>query len=103
LTPCASAGPISSAGSAGDVVFVCRSGQRAARAQELQFEVERGVERRDIERQVRRVAGSIVLTSVLGSSAVPKPKWPAAAVGGGLTFAAVSNTCAMGTALSKLP
>jgi hypothetical protein len=27
----------------------------------------------------------------------------AAAIGAGLTYAAVSNTCAMGTALSKLP
>lgn len=47
-----------------DVVFVCRSGQRAAQADEV---------------------------------------LRAAAIGGGLTFAAASNTCAMGTALSKLP
>jgi rhodanese-related sulfurtransferase len=109
----------------GEVVFVCRSGQRAAQAEEALrgaglertavlrgglvdwesngFEVDRGVERWDIERQVRLVAGSIVLSSVLGSVAVPKIKWLAAAIGGGLTFAAVSNTCAMGTALSKLP
>ena len=109
----------------GDVVFACRSGQRAAQAAELLrgaglaegsvleggivgwegsgFEVDRGTEHWDIERQVRLVAGSIVLFSVLGSVAVPKLKWLAAAIGGGLTFAAVSNTCAMGTALSKLP
>jgi rhodanese-related sulfurtransferase len=109
----------------GDVVFVCRSGQRAAQAEEALreaglersavleggivdwegngFEVDRGAERWDIERQVRLVAGSIVLSSVLGSVAVPKLKWLAAAIGGGLTFAAVSNTCAMGTALAKLP
>jgi rhodanese-related sulfurtransferase len=109
----------------GSVVFVCRSGQRAAQAAELLsgaglaqgsvlqggivdwegkgFEVDRGTERWDIERQVRLVAGSIVLSSVLGSIAVPRLKWLAAAIGGGLTFAAVSNTCAMGTALSKLP
>ena len=106
-------------------VFVCKSGQRAAQAQELLlgeglthgsvlkggivdwesngFEVDRGVERWDLERQVRLVAGSIVLTSVLGSVVFPKLKWLAAGIGGGLTFAAVSNTCAMGTALSKLP
>jgi hypothetical protein len=65
--------------------------------------VDRGTERWDIERQVRLVAGSIVLSSVLGSVAVPKLKWLAAAIGGGLTYAAVSNTCAMGTALSKVP
>jgi hypothetical protein len=40
---------------------------------------------------------------VLGSVAVPRLKWLAAAIGGGLTYAAISNTCAMGTALSKLP
>src|ERR1700712_4599942 len=109
----------------GEVVFVCRSGQRAAQAEEALrgaglertavlrggivdwegngFEVDRGAERWDIERQVRLVAGSIVLSTVLGSVAIPKLKWLAAAIGGGLTFAAVSNTCAMGTALAKLP
>ncbi len=109
----------------GDVVFICRSGQRAAQAADLLrsaglaqgsvltggivdwegngFDVDRGTERWDIERQVRLVAGSIVLSSVLGSVAVPKLKWLAAAIGGGLTYAAVSNTCAMGTALSKVP
>jgi rhodanese-related sulfurtransferase len=109
----------------GDVVFVCKSGQRAAQAEEVLrgsglergsvllgglvdwesngFEVDRGTERWDLERQVRLVAGSIALSSVLGSIVVPKLKWLAAAVGGGLTFAAVSNTCAMGNALAKLP
>jgi rhodanese-related sulfurtransferase len=109
----------------GDVVFVCRSGQRAKQAADVLggaglahgsvldggilswegsgFDVHRGAQKWDIERQVRLVAGSIVLTSVLGSVAAPKLKWLAAAIGGGLTFAAVSNTCAMGTALSKLP
>lgn len=108
-----------------DVVLVCRSGQRAAQAEETLrnagltnvhilsggmtaweasgFAVNRGAPRWDLERQVRLVAGSIVLTSILGSLAVPKLKWLAAGVGGGLTFAAVSNTCAMGTLLSKLP
>lgn len=109
----------------GDVVFVCRSGQRATQAAELLrdaglsqgsvlqggivdwekqgYAVDRGTQRWELERQVRLVAGSIVLTSVLGSIAVPKLKWLAAAIGGGLTFAAVSDTCAMGAALSKLP
>ena len=60
-------------------------------------------QRWDLERQVRLVAGSIVLTSILGSIAAPKLKWLAAAIGGGLTFAALTNTCAMGMLLSKLP
>ena len=108
-----------------DVVLVCRSGQRATQAAELLrstgvpggsvledgiadwegrgFEINRGVQRWDLERQVRLVAGSIVLSSVLGSVAVPRLKWLAAAIGAGLSYAAISNTCAMGTALSKLP
>ena len=108
-----------------DVVLVCRSGQRAAQAEETLrnaglanvhildggitaweakgFAVNRGAQRWDLERQVRLVAGSIVLSSVLASIAVPKLKWVAGAVGGGLTFAALSNTCAMGMMLSKLP
>lgn len=108
-----------------EVVLVCRSGQRAAQAEEslrdaglanvhildggivawesAGFAVNRGTQRWDLERQVRLVAGSIVLTSILGSLAAPKLKWVAGAVGGGLTFAALSNTCTMGMLLSKLP
>ena len=44
-----------------------------------------------------------MLTSVLGSVVAPKTKWLAAAIGAGLTHAAVSNTCAMAAVLSKLP
>ena len=108
-----------------DVVLVCRSGQRATQAEETLrsagftnvhildggitaweakgFAVNRGAQRWDLERQVRLVAGSIVLASVLGSIAAPRLKWVAGAIGGGLTFAALSNTCAMGMMLSKLP
>jgi len=108
-----------------EVVLVCRSGQRAAQAEETLraaglgnvhildggivaweakgFAVNRGRPRWDLERQVRLVAGSIVLTSILGSIAAPKLKWVAAAMGGGLAFASLTNTCAMGMALSKLP
>ncbi len=67
------------------------------------FAVDRGAQRWDLERQVRLVAGSVVLSSVLGSIAVPRLKWVAAGIGAGLSYAAISNTCAMGTALSKLP
>ena len=67
------------------------------------FAVNRGAQRWDLERQVRLVAGSLVLTSVLASIALPKFKWVAAAIGGGLAFASLTNTCAMGIALSKLP
>lgn len=108
-----------------EIVLVCRSGQRAAQAEETLrtaglanvhildggitaweakgFAVNRGAPRWDLERQVRLIAGSIVLTSILGSVAAPKLKWFAAAIGGGLSVAALTNTCAMGMALSKLP
>ena len=66
------------------------------------FPVNRGAQRWDLERQVRLVAGSIVLTSVLASLAVPRARvagrrrsaagWP---------VAALTNTCAMGMALAE--
>jgi rhodanese-related sulfurtransferase len=108
-----------------DVVLVCRSGQRSTKAQTLLrnagltggrvldkgitdwegqgYSVDRGAQRWDLERQVRLVAGSIVLSSVAGSVVIPRLKWLAAGIGAGLTYAAISNTCAMATALSKLP
>jgi rhodanese-related sulfurtransferase len=108
-----------------EVVLVCRSGQRSTKAQALLrnagltrgrvleqgitdwegrgFALDRGAQRWDLERQVRLVAGSVVLSTVLGSVVVPRLKWLAAGIGAGLTYAAISNTCAMATALSKLP
>lgn len=108
-----------------DVVLVCRSGARAQQADLALSAVDQknlhilqggitswqatgqpiveGAQRWDLERQVRLVAGSIVLTSVLTSTVLPKFKWVAAGIGGGLTFAAISNTCTMGEILMKLP
>lgn len=108
-----------------DVVLVCRSGRRATQAEEALrtaglsnvhileggisaweakgFAVNRGTARWDLERQVRLAAGSLVLSSILASIAAPRLKWVAGAVGGGLTFAALSDSCAMGMLLSKLP
>lgn len=107
------------------VVLVCRSGQRAAQAEEALhdsgltnvhildggmnsweangFSVKRGSQRWDLERQVRLVAGSIVALSLLASIFVPGMKWVAFAIGAGLCFAALTNTCAMGMMLAKLP
>ena len=56
-----------------------------------------------MDRQVRLVAGSISLVGILLSIFVPKAKWIAGGVATGLTFSAVSNTCAMGNLLAKLP
>lgn len=108
-----------------DVVLVCRSGNRAAQAEQSLAEVglpglrvldggivgwesagaplARGNQTWELERQVRLVAGSIVAASVLGSLVVPGLQWVAAGVGGGLVFAALTDTCAMGMLLAKLP
>jgi hypothetical protein len=108
-----------------DIVLVCRSGQRAAQAEDTLrragltnvhvldgglaaweatgFAVNRGAQRWDLERQVRFVAGLIVALSVLASVLVPGAKWVAFAIGGGLAFAALTNTCAMGMLLARLP
>ncbi|MFJ1542770.1 rhodanese-like domain-containing protein [Micromonospora chalcea] len=108
-----------------DVVLICRSGVRAGQAgqalgtvglpnvkvldggmlawQATNAPVNQGRSRWDLERQVRLVAGSIVLAAVLGSVFVPGLKWVAAFIGAGLTFAALTNTCAMGMLLGKLP
>lgn len=108
------------------VVLVCKSGARAGQAhtklreagkQRLHLldggmdaweasggEVVRGVSQKwAMDRQVRLVAGAISLVGILASIFVPKAKWIAGGVAAGLTFSAVSNTCAMGTALAKLP
>ncbi|GGN88408.1 sulfurtransferase [Actinoplanes lobatus] len=107
------------------VVLVCRSGQRAARAEQAlagaglpnlrvltggiaawqaaQAPVTTGTPRWDLERQVRLVAGGIVLTAVLVSTVVEPVKWVTAFIGAGLAFAALSNTCAMGMLLARLP
>jgi len=115
---------VSNAG--GTMVLVCQSGGRAEQAatklsrqgkqdlvlldggmnawQQSGAPVRRGeVQRWALERQVRLVAGSIVLSSVAASALVPRLKWIGAGIGGGLVFAAVSNTCMMGMLLGKLP
>lgn len=108
-------------------VLVCRSGARAEQAKESlasvgaalptlhvldgglaawergDRQVVRAEPRWELERQVRFVAGSIVLAAVLLSVVVPAAKWVAAAIGAGLTLAAVSNSCLMGMMLAKLP
>ena len=55
--------------------------------------VNRGRHRWDLERQVRLVAVSVVVVSVLGALVVPGLQW----------VAALTNTCAMGMLLAKLP
>jgi rhodanese-related sulfurtransferase len=107
------------------VVLICQSGTRAGQAcgrlaatgmgnlrilaggmrawDDGQRPVRRGRQRWDLERQVRLVAGSLVLAGIVGSVFAPRLKYLSGAVGAGLAFAAASNTCLMGTLLSTLP
>ncbi|MFC7345036.1 rhodanese-like domain-containing protein [Saccharopolyspora griseoalba] len=107
------------------VVLVCASGARAEQARTLlenagldQLSVLRGGitgwEQRGgelnqergtwaMERQVRLAAGLLVLTGVVASIAYEPLKWIAGFVGAGLTFAALSDTCAMSRVLGLLP
>ncbi len=56
-----------------------------------------------LERQVRLAAGSIALTAILLSVFAPRAKWLAGGVAFGLTFSALTDTCAMGNLLARLP
>ncbi|WP_404388642.1 rhodanese-like domain-containing protein [Humibacillus xanthopallidus] len=108
-----------------DVVLICRSGARAGQAEGLLsatgldnlhvlsggvsawesagLPLNRGSETWELERQVRLVAGGLVLAGVLASIRLPAAKWVSGAIGAGLTGAALTNSCAMGKALSMLP
>ncbi|MGY1737313.1 rhodanese-like domain-containing protein [Geodermatophilus sp. SYSU D00684] len=107
------------------VVLVCQAGGRArtahaaltaAGAQQLAVldggiaahtaagqPVRRGRTRWALERQVRLVAGGLVAASVLASLRFPRARFLAGGIGAGLATAALTDTCAMGAALSKLP
>lgn len=117
-------GVISAAGA--PVILVCASGTRAGQAKELLGEKtgvpihlldggltawrQEGGEVESsgrkvwgMERQVRFAAGLLVIVFVTLSLAFEPLKWLAAAIGAGLVFAAVSNTCAMARVLALLP
>jgi rhodanese-related sulfurtransferase len=110
----------------GPVVLVCRSGMRARQAEAILADVDiprlhvldggvtawqqtglavvRGRQAWSIERQVRAIAGGLVLLGTLGSLLV----WPpliylALVVGAWLLFAGLTGTCAMGLLLARLP
>ncbi len=56
-----------------------------------------------LERQVRLVAGGLVTAAIAGSLKWPRLRFVAGGIGVGLAYAAVSNSCAMGAMLMKLP
>ena len=109
----------------GPVVLVCQAGTRArtayaalsaAGADQLAVldggvtghtssgqPVRRGRSRWALERQVRLVAGSIVAGSILASLRFPRARFLAGSIGAGLATAAITDTCAMGAALARLP
>ena len=112
----------------GQVVLICQSGNRARMANErlesvgvhpdtvtvldggiaafesAGGEVVHGSGPWAMDRQVRMVAGSLVLAGVTASKLVsPKFAYLAGAIGAGLTYSAASNSCAMAAALAKMP
>lgn len=62
-----------------------------------------GTGRWNLERQVRLVAGALVLIGIVVSVAWSPARYFSGMIGAGLMFAAITNTCAMGMALGKLP
>lgn len=106
-------------------ILICQSGNRARQAEQLLQAaslsnlhildggiaswtsagkpVVRGKQRWAMDRQVRGLAGSIVLASVLASLFWKPLLLIAAFIGAGLTYSALSNTCGMAFMLSKLP
>ena len=108
-----------------EVVLVCQSGVRASQAQQRLAgagaehlhvldggvaafrsaggDVIEGRARWSLERQVRLVAGSLVLASLAAALRTPKAGLLAGAVGAGLTISALTDTCTMGRVLAALP
>jgi rhodanese-related sulfurtransferase len=108
------------------IVLVCQSGGRATHAHgtlttagkdtlhilkggmnswiESGGEVTRGENQRwAMDRQIRLMAGTVALASVLVSTVVPKAKWIAAGIGAGLTYVSVTDNCPITPMVAKLP
>ena len=108
------------------VALVCRTGMRAVQAETILrsagvesarvlaggiesweragLPLDRGRGTWSIERQVRAIAGGLVLTGVVGSLAVNrKLLWLSGFVGGGLLFAGLTDFCGMAKLLMLLP
>ena len=111
---------------ADDVVLVCRSGQRARRAGDALAAagmvnlhildggmaswtaagrpVRRGKPRMSLERQGRMVGGALgAIGGVLALTASPAFAVLSVLVGTGMVIAAITDTCAMGLLLARLP
>jgi rhodanese-related sulfurtransferase len=109
-----------------NVVLVCQSGARATKALEQLVAagksnlrlLEGGIAawtasggplvrtnqtRWAMERQVRLVAGGVVVASIVGGIWFPPVRFVAGFIGAGLAFSAVTNTCGMARVLARLP
>jgi len=89
------------------VVLVWQSGVRPSQAQQrlgrTGIDNLHGRPRWTLERQVRLVAGGLVVPGVVASRWAPRAVGLAGAVGTGLTISALTDTCTMGRVLSALP
>jgi rhodanese-related sulfurtransferase len=107
-------------------ILICRSGARARQAAQVLREahldhvhileggiaawdsagkpLRRGRERWGLERQVRGLAGSLVVAGSLAGVLISPPLGLiATAVGAGLAFSAITDSCGMAMVLAKLP
>ena len=119
-------GPEIRAHVADDVVLVCRSGQRARRAEDALAAagmtnlhvldggmsawvatgqpVQRGKPRLSLERQGRMVGGALAaIGGILALAVNPAFAVISALIGTGMFVAAITDTCAMGLLLARLP
>ncbi|MFI8946409.1 rhodanese-like domain-containing protein [Streptomyces sp. NPDC053750] len=120
-------GALTAAATRGPLVLVCASGNRSAQgcARLAAHGIEastldggtgawaaagRPVERPagartpwPMDRQVRLAAGSLVALGFLAGRAWRPAHWLSGAVGAGLVFSGVTNTCGMATVLARLP
>ena len=79
-------------------------GMNAWKSAGLPTQTSSGQKTPNIERQVRGIAGFLVLAgSVIAAAYNPSFIYLPMFIGGGLLFAALSNTCAMGAVLSQMP
>jgi len=117
---------VTAAGDRDQVFVLCKSGGRAKKAAEkldgatdksvfvvvggtdacetLDMPINRGNETMSLERQVRIAAGSLVVIGV-AAAAIFHPGFIALStfVGAGLVFAGLTDTCAMGMMLARMP
>jgi rhodanese-related sulfurtransferase len=108
------------------IVLVCQSGGRATQARSKlsaagkarlhildgglnawiasNGEVTRSSKQRwALDRQVRLMAGTVAVSSIVLSTVVPKAKWMAAGIGSGLLYMALTDTCPISPLMAKMP